>query len=85
MAATRKPGTSSGAGRKRSKPSAGPARNGAPQALAPSAPGGGAVSFEAVQRRAYELFLARGGWHGADLADWLAAERELKGLTPARD
>jgi hypothetical protein len=77
MAATRKPGTSSGASRKKSKPAAAPARNGAPEARA--------VSFEAVQRRAYELFLARGGWHGADLADWLAAERELKGLTPAPD
>lgn len=82
MAATRKPGTSSGAGRKRAKPPAAPS-NGARQALADGAPGGGAVSFEAVQRRAYELFLARGGRHGADLADWLAAERELKGLAPA--
>ncbi len=86
MAATRKPGTSSGAGRKSAKPPAA-ARNGARQALAdgaPLSPGGGAVSFEAVQRRAYELFLARGGRHGADLADWLAAERELKGLAQAR-
>jgi len=75
MAATRKPRSSSSSGGKKSKLAA--ARNGAPEARA--------VSFEAIQRRAYELFLARGGWHGADLADWLAAERELKGLTPVPD
>lgn len=32
---------------------------------------------ENVSRRAYELFLARGGQHGHDLEDWLQAEREL--------
>jgi len=32
---------------------------------------------EAIARRAYELFLARGGEHGHDLDDWLQAEREL--------
>jgi hypothetical protein len=31
----------------------------------------------AVARKAYELFLARGGTHGHDLEDWLRAEREL--------
>jgi hypothetical protein len=30
-----------------------------------------------VARRAYELFLARGAQHGADLHDWLEAERQL--------
>jgi hypothetical protein len=30
-----------------------------------------------VELRAYERFVARGGAHGADLDDWLAAEREL--------
>jgi hypothetical protein len=30
-----------------------------------------------VARRAYELYLARGGSHGSDWDDWLAAEREL--------
>jgi hypothetical protein len=28
---------------------------------------------------AYEGFLARGGAHGEDLADWFKAERELNG------
>jgi DUF2934 family protein len=32
---------------------------------------------EAIARRAYELFLARGEEHGHDLDDWLQAEREL--------
>ena len=30
-----------------------------------------------VRRRAYELFEARRGADGDDVADWLAAEREL--------
>ena len=30
-----------------------------------------------VAQRAYELYLARGGSHGSDWDDWLAAEREL--------
>ncbi len=32
---------------------------------------------EAIARRAYELFLARGAQHGRELDDWLQAEREL--------
>jgi hypothetical protein len=32
---------------------------------------------EAIARRAYELFLERGGTHGHDVEDWLQAEREL--------
>jgi hypothetical protein len=31
-----------------------------------------------VQRRAYELYLARGGGHGRDLEDWYEAERQLR-------
>jgi hypothetical protein len=34
-------------------------------------------SFSEVQLRAYEIFVARGGSHGQDLADWFTAEREL--------
>ncbi len=34
---------------------------------------------EEVARRAYELFVARGGTHGYDIEDWLKAERELRG------
>ncbi len=36
------------------------------------------VDTSAVARRAYELFLARGGEHGHDLEDWLRAESELR-------
>ena len=32
---------------------------------------------DAIANRAYELFLARGGGHGHDAEDWLAAEQEL--------
>ncbi len=38
-----------------------------------------APSSEQIERRAYELFLARGGAHGDPMADWLQAERELRG------
>jgi hypothetical protein len=31
-----------------------------------------------IALRAYELFLQRGGQHGQDFEDWLAAERELQ-------
>ena len=30
-----------------------------------------------VERRAYELFVARGREHGRDIDDWLTAEREF--------
>jgi hypothetical protein len=33
---------------------------------------------DAVAKRAYEIFQNRGGDHGADLDDWLEAERQLK-------
>jgi hypothetical protein len=31
--------------------------------------------IEMIRERAYELFLARGATHGADLTDWLEAEQ----------
>lgn len=34
---------------------------------------------ETIARRAYELYLARGGRDGRDVEDWLHAERELTG------
>jgi Protein of unknown function (DUF2934) len=34
-------------------------------------------TFEQIQQRAYEIFLARGDQPGSDLEDWLQAEREL--------
>jgi hypothetical protein len=33
---------------------------------------------DAVARRAYEIYQNRGGNHGADLDDWLEAERQLR-------
>lgn len=42
------------------------------------------LSREEVERRAYELWLARGAPHGSDQADWLQAERELKGKDSRR-
>ena len=36
------------------------------------------LSHERIARRAYEIFLARGGHHGHHEEDWLQAERELK-------
>jgi len=35
-------------------------------------------TYDDVARRAYELFVARGGTHGRDWDDWLAAERQLQ-------
>ena len=37
------------------------------------------VSPDAVARRAYELWLQRGGNHGDDQGDWHRAKRELSG------
>jgi hypothetical protein len=34
-------------------------------------------SSEEISRRAYEIFLERGGTDGNDIEDWLRAEREL--------
>jgi hypothetical protein len=33
---------------------------------------------EQIQKRAYEIFTARGGGPGRELDDWLLAENELK-------
>ncbi len=37
------------------------------------------ISHEEIATRAFALFLARGGQHGDDLADWYHAEAELQG------
>jgi len=34
-------------------------------------------SGEEIARRAYELYLQRGGEHGKDVEDWVRAEKEL--------
>ncbi len=36
-----------------------------------------APSLEEIRRRAYEIYIGRGGLHGRDLDDWLQAEQEL--------
>jgi len=43
------------------------------------------LTAEQIERRAYELYLERGGEAGEDLADWLAAERELTELPQPPD
>ena len=35
------------------------------------------VDEHEIARRAYELFMARGGEHGHDFEDWLHAKQEL--------
>jgi|HubBroStandDraft_6_1064221.scaffolds.fasta_scaffold2987149_1 hypothetical protein len=35
------------------------------------------ASREAIERRAYEIYIERGAVEGNDLSDWLAAEEEL--------
>jgi hypothetical protein len=37
------------------------------------------VSREDIERRAYEIYLQRGGMDGGDTEDWLIAEKELCG------
>jgi len=55
--------------RKRPEPASGPAQERI------SSPENG--NRDRIAARAYELYLARGGAHGADWEDWLAAEREF--------
>jgi Protein of unknown function (DUF2934) len=50
-----------------------PEKHTAPPRNAPTLP-----TREQIARRAYELFLARGGAHGHHEQDWFQAERELK-------
>jgi hypothetical protein len=38
----------------------------------------GQPSCEEIQRRAYEIYIARGMAHGGEMSDWLAAERQLR-------
>ena len=46
---------------------------------------GGLSSHEEVARRAYEIFLNRGGGHGRDFDDWLEAEREVGARAARRE
>lgn len=45
--------------------------------VAAPASGRASVDRDQIARRAYELYLARGGAHGHAEEDWLSAEREL--------
>ena len=54
-----------------------PARRRATNIQAEAAPSTHIASAQ-IAHRAYELFLQRGGMHGHDLDDWLAAESELR-------
>ena len=45
----------------------------------PEAPAPNGIDRDAIARRAYEIFQARGGQHGYEIEDWLQAERELTG------
>lgn len=51
--------------------------NGDSTTALPDAKNAPSPSFEQIQRRAYELFEARGATHGFDWDDWFAAEQEL--------
>lgn len=53
-----------------------PAAGSAPPASGDSAPA--EIDRDRVARRAYELYLSRGGRDGQALDDWLVAERELQ-------
>jgi hypothetical protein len=48
-----------------------------------TAKNGTSPGFEQIQRRAYELYMARGGIHGCDWADWFIAEQELTAISGA--
>lgn len=50
----------------------------APRAAQGAAPPTSMVSHETLAARAYAFFLARGGRHGNDWADWYQAEEELR-------
>jgi Protein of unknown function (DUF2934) len=40
-----------------------------------------APTIQEIEKRAYEIYLAHGGGDGHDVADWLAAEKELTELS----
>jgi Protein of unknown function (DUF2934) len=39
-----------------------------------------APTHDQIERRAFEIYIARGGQHGHDLADWIMAEQELNAI-----
>jgi hypothetical protein len=63
-----------------------PKRNGSTEAEAAQAetgvvPIGNPARAEEIRRRAYEIYLERGGQPGGELSDWFQAERELESGT----
>jgi hypothetical protein len=36
------------------------------------------VSRDGIARRAYEIYVQRGGQNGSDVEDWLRAEKEIR-------
>ena len=56
-------------------------------ASAPGSNGNGSYDSnpdpDRISRRAYELYLSRGGADGQAIEDWLAAERELTSSEPS--
>ncbi len=53
-------------------------RAGAGETLDDQTAGLNEPAIEEIERRAYELYLARGEVNGHDQDDWLQAERELR-------
>ena len=49
----------------------------APDRATTGSRGDGTPTAEEIAHRAYEIYLSRGGAPGADVDDWLQAEREL--------
>jgi DUF2934 family protein len=45
---------------------------------------GAGAQRQAIEKRAYQMFLEHGSLHGHDLHDWLEAERQLYGRAPFR-
>lgn len=37
-----------------------------------------------IEKRAYELFIERGGEHGYAMEDWIRAEKEIAGSGPKK-
>ena len=40
--------------------------------------GNGHFTSDEVAKKAYDLYLSRGGGHGSDFDDWIEAEKQLK-------
>jgi DUF2934 family protein len=61
-----------------SKPNNGATGTAKPKRAPLRKPNGDVVADDLISKRAYEIYEARGGQHGADFDDWLEAERQIK-------